>query len=143
MRYRVIKTLVIYLLFATLEVWLHRCIGSGTGDFAQWARSLYLYRDPQNHKQYIAGLVDLMVPAIILGISFGTISKDWTPGNVTWGVLLLSAGIVGLFPIYSKLVVEPVATNLFTAFLKAVTMCGGIAYGSRVWLQSPKRLRPT
>ncbi len=136
MKYSVAGIFVIYVLIVGVEVWLHWCAGSPNGPFSQWIRDLYLYSDPQNRKQYVAGLVNLVIPAVILGGSIGTLSKGWTPRDLALGVLSLSAGIIGLFPLYSMLVIAPVGTNLFTAYLSTVTLCGVFAYGAHTWFQN-------
>ena len=135
MKYSVAGIFVIYVLLAGVEVLLHWCAGSPNGPFSQWIRDSYLYSDPQNHKQYVAGLVDFVFPAVVLGVSIGTFSKTWNIRDLTLGVLLLSAAIVGLSPLYSELVTAPVSANLFTAYLKSVVFCGVLAYGQRKMLQ--------
>lgn len=136
---------LIYLTCAGAELTLHWCMGRESAG-ARQLREKYLYRDPDNGKQYVAGLVRCFVPALIVGIAAGIIAHRSTPNQLTWCVLVLSLGLLVLLPFYDVLLspyaLDPVAGRprtiadvvfgYITGYVTMAALCGVLAYGARV-----------
>lgn len=95
---------LVYLALSGAEVTLHWYVGAYDFEPAHRLQEKYLYQDPDNGKRYIAGLVDFVIPTVILGLAAGIIGSRWTPGGLAFCVLLLSLGVVVLWPVYEALV---------------------------------------
>lgn len=133
-----------YLAVAALEVALHWYAGAGHGPAAMRVHAAYFYRDPVNHKPYVAGIADLVIPAILCGAALGTFGAMLPPRVVVIGVIVLSLGIVGLFPLYASCFRSDglrwwsaaganggTTVELFKAFIKALALCGVSTYGAQ------------
>ena len=94
-----------YVTLAAGEVTLHWYMAQESVP-ARRARETYLHRDPQNGKQYVAGLVDGVLPALILGTAVGSIGSRWTPREFLCCLGLVSVGAVALLPVYASLLPE-------------------------------------
>ena len=136
------------LLVMAAEVTFHWYAGTAGTPLANRLAHAYLYRDPNNHKAYVAGLVDLVAPAIVLGVALGFFGAAWPPRYLAVVAVVLALSLVALFPLYSRLfqnggeyLWSPVngtpATNgdYVVTFMKALALCGVFTYGARLLTQ--------
>jgi hypothetical protein len=104
MRFRYLGIALVFLVVGIGEVALHWYLGGHNSDRALRLRKMYLHRDADNGKRYVEGLVDFVVPTIVLGIAAGIIGSRLPPGGLTLCVVLLSLGVICLLPLYDALV---------------------------------------
>ena len=143
---------LIYFTVAGAEVTLHWYMGQNSAPACS-LRERYLSRDPHNGKRYVAGVVDFVIPSIILGVAAGIIGRGWTSGGLACCVLLLSIGVIGLWPVYDLLVpgLDPVwfgaKLSNRVAFLvfgppRVVALCAVCAYLGRVLARAYVQRKP-
>jgi hypothetical protein len=140
-----LRIVTVYLVVAIVEIALHSYAGMGRTAAARQLYNFYLSRDRDNNKAYVAGVVDLIIPAITLGIAAGVLCATWEPRRLVIMVFLLCLGIVALFPIYgicysngglrslaAANASAVTSDDLFKVFAKALALCGVFAYGARI-----------
>jgi hypothetical protein len=129
---------------AAVEVTLHWYAGTRNTPAGRHLRDAYFYRDPTSGKGY-GGLVDAGIPAVILGVALGTFGASWPPRRLAFGAIILSVGIVALFPWYWSFFQEqhvwllprwktgPLAVGDFVvAYVEALAICGVFTYGAKL-----------
>ena len=138
---RILKIMLVYIAIAAVELVLHWFIG--TRGAANHVRIAYLHKDAGNGKPYISGLLDYLLPSIILGIVLGIQGGNWHLLQLLFIALILSVGIVALFPLYGRFFADggahwwlrtngsPEMGDFVRAYYGAVVICGGIAFGIR------------
>ncbi len=147
MKLSVLGIVLTCLAVMTIEVTLHWYAGTSVTPVARHLKDAYLHRDPDNGKAYIAGVVDLIVPAIIVGAALGASSATWPPRLLMFSAIILALGIVALLPMYggfvstggtrswSRTEASPTARDFVVAYFKALALCGVFAYGVRQFAQ--------
>ena len=110
MRFRYLGIALVFLVVGIGEVALHWYLGGNNSDLALRLRKMYLHRDADNGKRYVEGLVDFVVPTIVLGIAAGIIGSRFSSASLVVCVVLLSLGVMCLWPVYDALVpgIDPV-----------------------------------
>jgi hypothetical protein len=152
MRMAMLGIMITALSVAAVEVAVHWYACTAGTPLAHRLASAYFYRDADNHKAYVAGVVNLVVPAIGLGVALGAFGAAWPPRRLAVGVVILSLGLIALFPLYagffengsvrwwSPTGEEPATTGDYVvALLKAMALCGVFAYGARLVALRPRQ----
>jgi len=62
-----------------VEVAIHWYASARTDRPAVVLRDLYLYTDRDNGKPYVAGMIDIVMPAILYGLLVGIVTARWSP----------------------------------------------------------------
>jgi len=101
MRSAILKVVIAYLWVGSVDASLHWYAGTQDTPTAHSLKEWYLYRDPQNGKVTHIFDVDILLPAIVLGLAAGGLSARRTQKDLIWFALLLPAGVVALFPLYA------------------------------------------
>jgi hypothetical protein len=152
MRHRtIVLAICLYLAVAGLGVAFHWYAATHAESLKEW----YLQRNPTNDKPINAALVDLVFPAIILGFGVGCLtarSPQWEAGLFS---LILSIGVVALFPVYAMLIptkeyetwlqFAPFGRGvlvLLPVYFKAALICLFFAGVGRSFARSVKKLKP-
>ena len=92
-----------YLIIAAAELALHAYMSYGTSEWASILQANYLKRDTLNGKAYTASVVDVLVPAGLLGILAGA-ADIRLPLETMWRhVAILAAGVFFLIPLYDTM----------------------------------------
>src|SRR5713101_6364667 len=136
MRLAILGVAVAYLLVGAVEASLHWYAGTRNSPAARSLRDWYLYRDPLNHKGYHEGFIDLVIPAVLLGLAAGSITARGRQVQLIGCVLILPLGVVALWPLYATFLangwwnvitgVERTAA-LVIGYTKAALFCGFFA----------------
>ena len=101
MRLAILGVLVSYLAVAGTEAYLHWYAGTQDTSAAYSMKAWYSAQDPQNGKEYHSSYVDLILPAILLGLVSGVLTAKQPKGVLVWSVFLLCLGLVALMPFYA------------------------------------------
>jgi TRAP-type C4-dicarboxylate transport system permease large subunit len=101
MRLAILGVLVAYLAVGGTEAYLHWYAGTQNTSTAHSMKEWYSAQDPQNGKEYHSSFVDLIFPAILLGLVGGMLTANQSKGVLVWCVFLLCLGLVALMPFYA------------------------------------------
>jgi hypothetical protein len=104
MRLAILGVVIAYFVVGSLEAYLHWYAGTQDTPKAHSLREWYLYRDPINDKPNHEGFIDLIVPAIALGLAAGALTAGRTQKVLICSLFLLPLGVVALFPLYATLI---------------------------------------
>lgn len=147
-------TAIVLAIFIVLsaEAIAHWYAGRAATPSADSMAAAYLYRDPDNHKAFVAGLVDLVAPAVILGVAIGWFGVGWSPRRLTATVAVVSLALVAMIPAYSRCFenrgahwwsptdsVPLTPGDYVPAYMKAAALCGVSTYGARLARSTGKR----
>jgi len=147
MRFGILGIVFTCLALVAIEVALHWYAGTSGSTAARQLKDAYLHKDPDNGKAYIAGMIDLVVPAIIVGAALGAWGATWPPRRLMFGAILVALGVVALFPMYARFFptggarwwlrteMSPTTGDFVVAYLKALALCGVFVYGARILVQ--------
>jgi len=146
---------VAYLVVAVVETFWHWYAATQETSVAHWLKAWYLYHDASNGKAYIEGLADLFIPAIMLGFGAGCITAFQEQRVLLWCALLLSFGIIALFPYYAVVIptkdsnewwtfasYEIRAFALVLGYMKAAMLSLFFGFGGRWMTQYFHGIRP-
>lgn len=84
---------------AALEIALHWYMGTRQGWLPQFLSNLYFYQE-MNGKQPYLGILDVLMPDVVLASLAGYLCRPWGNGRLVWYTAYLSAGSVALRPVY-------------------------------------------
>lgn len=84
---------------AVLEIALHWYMGTRQGWLPQFLSNLYFYQET-NGKQPYLGILDLLLPDLVLASLAGYLCRPWGNERLIRYTAYLSAGIVALGPVY-------------------------------------------
>lgn len=101
MRLAVLGVVIAYLVVGGAEVYLHWYAGTQNTSAAHSMKAWYSAQDPDNGKEYHSSFVDLILPAILLGLICGVLTAKQSQGVLVWCVFLLCLGLVALMPFYA------------------------------------------
>jgi hypothetical protein len=131
------------LLVVAVELSIHWYADTHTNRAAKIIQNIYLYRDPDNKKPYGAGLIDLVIPSLILGVILGISMARSSPRYVMPCVVIGAVILSGLLVMYKAFadgstidglldIASFEASSLFSAFVKIVSLTGVFCYGARI-----------
>ena len=136
MKSAIFGVVIAYLIMGATEAYLHWYAGTHNTPTAHSWKEWYSAKDPQNGKEYHSSVVDLILPAILLGLAGGFVTARQPKGVLVWCVFLLCLGVVALMPFYA--VVTPTrdsdewwrfasngvrSVSLIPGYFKAVLLC--------------------
>jgi hypothetical protein len=132
-----IAMLLTYLGVAIFQILWHWFLSS-SHILAQTLLRVYLYRNPQTGRE-VEGYLDVMLPAILLGLLTGWRGSQWSIAKLSLHVLCAALGVIALMPLYKiffdKAVVWwwPATANqlipsLVLGAIKALIVVGFFAY---------------
>src|SRR5207248_1451965 len=101
MRLAILGVVIAYLVVGGTDAYLHWYAGTQNTATAHSWKEWYSAHDPQNVKEYDASFVDLILPAIFLGLASGFVTARQPQRVLVWSVFLLCLGIVVLMPFYA------------------------------------------
>ncbi len=104
MRSALLGVIIAYLVVGGTEAYLHWYAGTQSTPTARSLRGWYSYQDALNGKAYRQGFVDLIVPAIILGLAAGCVTARQPQSVLVWSVFVLCFGLVALWPFYAVVI---------------------------------------
>jgi hypothetical protein len=99
MRLAILGVLVAYLAVGGTEAYLHWY--AGTQDTSTAHSMKAWYSTHEYGREYHAAFVDLIFPAILLGLVSGVLTSKQSKGVLVWSVFLSCLGLVALFPFYA------------------------------------------
>lgn len=142
MRWHIFTIAMLYIVVATAELTFHWYAGTRDTAMAHSLRQWYLRLD--NGGDHNAGLVNLMLPSMLLGVALGSIGARWNPGELLCYAPLLALGVVVLYPAYATFIpwgqrcamwpdtIELTKGSFFIrVYATALANCGFCTYGSR------------
>jgi len=80
---------------SVLQLWWHLFIAKSHSSVATTALLIYTSRDIRNGKGFFP-IVDLIIPALLLGAVVGSVGRNWPFRGRVLGVSLVSANVVSL-----------------------------------------------
>jgi hypothetical protein len=98
----VVIIILAYLITVAFEIAIHWFM-SKNGALSKALLEIYLYRGTKSGKG-IYDILDIMLPAFLLGILTGWIGFRWSIGKLFCFVILIAIGIVSLTPVYTLLI---------------------------------------
>ena len=100
MRLAICGVVIAYLVVAGIEAGLHWYAGTQNTPTANSWRQWHSAQ-AQNGKQYHSSFVDLILPAVLLGLAAGFMTARQPKRVLVWSVFSLCLGIVALMPFYA------------------------------------------
>ena len=100
-RLAIFGLVIAYLVVGAGEAYLHWYAGTRNTPTARSLKEWYSRHDELNGKACHAGFVDLILPAIVLGLAAGCVTAQCAQRVLVWSVFILAMGVVGLFPLYA------------------------------------------
>ena len=99
----IVKVALAYVIVAAIEIPLHSYLAGAHGATADYFRGVFFAR--QGDKVVVGGLIDTILPGIILGVTLGTQAwrMKWRRRYVLLPAAILTVGIIVLIPFYSAL----------------------------------------
>jgi hypothetical protein len=138
MRRRELMLVIAYIGTFAFQVLWHWFL-SGHSTLAQSLLRFYLYHDPRPWRD-VEGYLDLLLPAILLGLLTGWVGWRWSMRKLCCYVLSAGVGIVAIMPVYTLFLDKslfwfwPETVGGFMAqVIKAWPVTGMLTYAGRVF----------
>lgn len=103
MRWSHLLVVLFYLAVAGTECSFHWYVGHSSAPAASAWRQWYFQKHETNRLRIVQGCVTFVVPGIVLGAAAGPCSRRWSTAESMACIVLLTAGIVILWPLYDML----------------------------------------